>query len=179
MEYIKCFESFSSIENTIYHSTDLESLYSILMHNQIIGATPIEIDGKMYRGVSCTNDSTFIYKNREFTLFLDSNLLSEKWDLVNVDFFSTKFGKERAEKHNLKVEDEKEVFVVLGDINSEKSIKPLSKYLKGIRINFKDVKLPKDILEFLTYYNSIKIFDYKNKDVSKKYIKNDDYFNHF
>ncbi len=173
MSYIKNFENFSNNlnDNTIYHSTDLESLFQILLNNQLIGTTPIEIDKKMYRGVSCTTDKSFIYKNKNITLFLNSDLLAEKWDLVNVDFFSTEFGKERTKLHNLKVEDEKEVFVVLGDINSNKAINPVSKYLKGIRINNKNLKLPEDILELLMDYK-VSIYDYKNKDISKNIFKN-------
>lgn len=172
MEHIKLFEEFTNLKiDSLYHSTDIDAFFSIILLNELAGVTPQEINGVLVRGVSCTYDKNFIYKNKDITLEL-SYTLTEKWKTYNVNFFTTEFGKQKAKEHNLENVDEKEVFIVTGDIFSKKSVKPLSKYLVSIRIN-KDIVLPEDIKEILeSSYNHIKIYDYKNKNITKKIIKN-------
>ena len=185
VKHIKVFEDFKSdIKNEIpneilnnsnlYHSTDMDSLYMMLFQNKLAGSTPQEINGEMFRGVSCTRDKNFIYKNKEITIELKSTV-SDKYRCVEVDFFKTNYGKDRTIEHGLIPEDEKETFVITGKINSDSSISPLSKYLTSIKINKKGLLLNSDIIEVLEIdFNKIKIYDYIGKDITKKYIKKKD-----
>jgi hypothetical protein len=170
--YILLFENFLEMNNNLYHSTNLDALFAILFQNKLAGITPQEINGEMVRGVSCTSDKNFNYKNSDITLELNSSL-KDKYETYELNFFETDFGKQRQKQHNILIEDEKEIFVVTGDINKESSIKPLSKYLVSIKLNREDVKLPEDIKEILEVnYSKIKIYDYKGKNITNKVIKN-------
>ncbi len=173
MKFLQLFEKFIQTTTNIYHSTDLTALYAILFQNRLAGTTPQEIDGVMVRGVSCTRDKNFIYKGYDITLELDINSISKKWKIYDVDFFKTDFGKSKMSKHSLKNEDEKESFIITGDINSEHSIKPLSKYLVSIHLNKKGMSLPEDIKEILEMsFHKVKIYNSDNKDITKTIIKN-------
>lgn len=168
---ILLFENFISLKYSIYHSTDKDALFAILFQNRLAGITPQEIDNKMYRGVSCTKDKNFNYKNNDVTIELDAEALSKKWKLVNIDFFSTEFGKSRLSKHELEKVDEKEVFVITGNIDSEKSIQPLSKYILSIKLNKKGFVLSDDIKEILNAnFSHIKIYNHLGKDITKTIV---------
>jgi hypothetical protein len=173
--HIKLYEEFHhefQKTNNFYHSTDIDAFYSIIFQNKLAGITPQEIEGKMVRGISCTRDKNFVYKNSDITLELSTSL-TKQFKTYNVDFFSTNFGKERKLQHDLTEVDEKEIFIVTGDINSEKALSPLSKFLVSIRLNKKGMVLPNDIIEILEInYNKVRIYNSVGKDITKTIIKN-------
>jgi hypothetical protein len=170
--YIFTFENYTVKNNNLYHSTNLDSLFVILFSNKLAGATPQEINGEMFRGVSCSYDKNYIYRDSDITLELNS-LLKDKYKTYEVNFFETNFGKQRQKQHNIAIEDEKEIFVVTGSLDKETSLKPLSKYLVSIKLNKEGMRLPEDVKELLeTNYSKIKIYNHKGKDITKTIIKN-------
>lgn len=174
----KKFEDFKSTpeseeNDNLYHSTDLEALNSILFLNKLAGVTPQEIKPDvMVRGISCTSDKNYVYKNYDITLELDSSL-KRKYKCININFFETEFGKSKQKEHNLKVEDEKEVFIITGSIDDESYLSPLAKYLVSIKLNKKGVVLTPDMKDIIeSNYKKIKIYNYLNKDITNTIIKN-------
>ncbi len=166
------FEKYTVKSNNLYHSTNLDSIFFILFSNKLAGATPQEINGEMVRGVSCSYDKNYIYKDSDITLELNFSL-KDKYKTYEVNFFETNFGRERQKQHNIAVEDEKEVFVVTGGIDDETSIKPLYKYLVSIKLNTEGARLPEDVKEILeSNYHRIKIYNHVGKDITKTIIKN-------
>ena len=151
--------------NLLYHSTDVDSLLSILMQNSIACSTYQEIDDKMVMGTSFTKNDSFIYNNSDVTIIIDSDRIKNKFNMTEIDFFKTKFGMNRKKIFKLDTNDEAEVFVY-PKTKSTKSIKA-SDCLYAIRLN-KNIKLDDDIVEIINSdFPNIKIFNNKNKDITR------------
>lgn len=158
-------ESIDSDLKYLYHSTDTDSLFSILLQNCLAGSTLQEIDDKMVHGVSTTSDSSFIYKNYPITLVLNYSKLAERYKIIDLNFFETEKGKQKVNDFNLEIVDEKEKFIIT------KNITNITKYISFIRINNKKIIISPDLKELIGG-SGLKVKDYTGKDITKKYNSN-------
>lgn len=151
--------------NLLYHSTDKDSLLSMLLQNKIACTTPQEIDGDIVRGVSFTTNPKFIYKNYPITIIINSDCLNDNYNKYSIDFFKTKFGAERASTFNIQLQDESEVFVT--PKNKKIDYIKLDSCLSTIRINDSS-ELDDDTLSIIKdNYPNVKII-YKPANNIKK-----------
>lgn len=166
----------------LYHNTFGNHLWEILKQNHIEGRTLQNVttppktkylkntgdDNYSVMGISMTRNKLFTFK-RQSCLIFDKNKLKQHYKIFPLNFFS-KYGESKNSKKY-----EFEEFVIC------KEIKPLSKYLYGIKFNMDinmnifDERFIKQLPDILKKYPNIKIFDKNEKDITIEFediIKN-------